>query len=63
MDMQNKNHTRKHIIMMALACVIPLLLVILLSFLGFDGKIFSLFAIILMIVLHLVLMKGHGGHK
>ena len=49
----------KHIVIMVLACVIPLAIIIALQFFGISNIWISIGAIGLMIVLHLFMMKDH----
>ncbi len=52
---------------MALACVIPLLLILLLPLIGLPKSLSSTIAIVLMMLLHFFMMKDHinkkGPHK
>jgi len=45
---------------MILACVIPLLLIFLLPFFGIRSNYTIFIAMILMVVIHLFMMKGHN---
>jgi len=56
------NHN-SHMLKMALACIIPLLLIILLPLFGFPKGFSSSLAIGLMILLHFWMIKGHLGHS
>ena len=62
---EKNNHGMKHMIMMALACVIPLVLIFMLPFFGISSKWTSVGAIGLMIFLHVLMMKDHfkGGGR
>jgi hypothetical protein len=52
---------RGHGLWMILGCTLPLLLVVLLPFLGISGNVGTLLFIVLMFVCHLMAMRGHGG--
>ncbi|MEK6792938.1 MAG: hypothetical protein AABX96_05295 [Nanoarchaeota archaeon] len=52
-----------HMLKMALACIIPLLLIILLPLFGLPKGWSSGLAIGLMILLHFWMMKDHLGHS
>lgn len=54
-------HDPKHLWLMVLACAVPLLLVFVLPLFGFRGNL-AWIAIGLMVLLHVWMMKGHGGH-
>ena len=60
------NHERKntggmkHIILMTLACIIPLLIILAVPFFGISSKWTTMGAIGLMVFLHLLMMKNHS---
>ena len=49
----------KHMIMMALACIIPLAIIFILSFLDISNKWINGGVIVLMVILHVMMMKYH----
>jgi len=66
MNHEEKNHHgMRHMIMMALACIIPLAIIVALPFFGISSKWITIGAIGLMIFLHVLMMKDHfkGGAK
>jgi len=56
-------YNNNHMLKMALACIIPLLLILLLPLFGFPKGWSSGLAIGLMILMHFWMMKGHLGHS
>jgi len=66
---EDKHPNMKHMIMMILACVIPLAIIIVLQFSGISSQWTTVGAIGLMIFLHFFIMKYHfsnyhkGGAK
>ncbi len=62
---KKKNHHASHMVMMALACVIPLAIIIALPLFGISSKWTTIGAIGLMIFLHIFMMKDlfKGGAK
>ena len=60
MAYEEKNrHESGHMLKMALACIIPFAIFLILPFLGISGKWTSIGAIGLMIFLHVLIMKDH----
>ncbi len=59
------NHGMRHMIMMTLACVIPLAIIFILPFFGISNKWTNIGAIGLMIFLHVLMMREHflDNHK
>lgn len=54
---------KNHIFWMILACIIPLLIVLLLPVFGIRSKYTIFIAMILMIVVHIFMMKNHNHNK
>ncbi len=65
MENQNKTHSSKHMLIMILACIVPLVLLFgAAKYFGFDSTYLVWGAILLMIGMHVWMMKGHkGGHN
>ncbi len=59
--MHESNDT-KHVWLMMLACAVPILILFLLPVLGIKGN-YGWAAIVLMVLMHLFLMRGHSGKK
>ena len=60
--MSNQEHTnseRRHMIIMILACVVPVAMIFGLSFFGISGAWVNAGAIALMVFLHIFMMKDH----
>ncbi len=53
------NSDMKHMILMLLACALPLGLIFVLSLFGITGKWLTFAGIALMILLHVLMMKDH----
>ena len=61
---EKNNHGTKHMIMMALVCIIPFAIILILPFFGIFSKWTAVGAMVLMIFLHALLMKDHfSGHE
>lgn len=56
---KDKHPNMKHVIIMILACAVPLAIIIALQYFGISNKWTTFGAIGLMIVLHLFMMKDH----
>ena len=56
---EKDTHNMKHTIMMALACIIPFAIILVLPFFGISSKWTTFGAIGLMIFLHVLMMKNH----
>ena len=59
---EGKHPNMKHMIIMVLACVIPLAIIIVLQSFGISNIWISIGAIGLMIILHLLMMKDHFSY-
>ena len=62
---EKNNHGMRHMIMMALACIIPLAIILVLPIFGVFSKWTIIGAMGLMVSLHVLTMKNHfkGGEK
>ena len=60
---KENNHNTRHMIMMILACAIPLSIIFILQFFGISSKWTNIGAIGLMIFLHIFMMKDHFLEK
>ena len=60
---EKDNHSIRHMIMMALACIIPFVIILILPFFGISSKWTTFGAIGLMIFLHILVMKNHFSDK
>jgi len=56
---RKNNQGMKHMILMALACIVPLAIILVVPFFGISSKRTTIGAIGLMIFLHLLMMKNH----
>lgn len=54
---------KNHMIWMALACIIPLLIVLLLPLFGIKNNYTIFIAMVLMIVMHIFMMKSHNHNN
>lgn len=65
MKHKNEHRPARHAILMALACLIPLALLLVLPLFGISGTWTTVGVIVLMVVLHAVVMKEHflGTHN
>ncbi len=59
--MERKMHSSKHMIVMAIGCVVPLLLVFMLPVIGVITDYTVFIFLIAMFVSHLLMMRGHGN--
>jgi len=59
---EDKHPNMKHMIMMILACVIPLAIIIVFQFFGISNIWISIGAIGLMVLLHFLMMKYHSSN-
>jgi len=53
----------KHMLMMILACLLPLIIIFLLPFFGISNKWGAGLAIALMVFLHILMIKYHSPNK
>lgn len=60
---QNKKARTNHMLKMAFACLVPLILILILPLIGISKGLSTIIAIALMILLHFIMMKGHTDHK
>ena len=62
---KGNNHGMSQMVVMALACTVPLAIIVVLSFFGISSKWITIGAIGLMVFLHVLMMKDHfsGNYK
>ena len=57
---KEENNNTKHMIMMTLACIIPLAIIFVLPFFGISSKWATGLAVALMVFLHILMIRHHS---